>query len=387
MGISMDNHKESWCKDDKHQYFELFKDFNEWIDKGEAEASNVLLTQLGIGNLSHPSKAFYAGDKAAYEQSLRAFRLDCRHQVLSRSFFQENYDDGDHWFERNEQRFNQLVDRLSEEMVVPFVGAGVSVAGGFPTWANHLRQQGKTAGIAVEQIETWLSSGQYEQVIVHIEQTFGPDVFAQEIRDVFSKTGSIEGITLRIAELFSDTLITTNYDRLLEQVFDTGSEGDLQVINGMTAMDKANPESVTIIKIHGDIKHPQKCILGKAQYDTAYGEEQLDLQRPIPKVLRYYFRNSSLLFVGCSLTNDRTIQVFKHVKELEGDFLFPQHFAIEQAPETQEELVKRNAELLRLGITAIWYEKGRHDKVESILNLAKNELNYKKAGLIDLAVS
>ncbi len=373
---------DGWCKGDKHHLFELFDDFNKWIDKGEEEASSILLKKLGIGNLSHPSKAFYAGDRAAYEQSLRAFRLERRHDVLSNEFFKESYANGEHWFERNEQRFDQLVDRLSEDMVVPFVGAGVSVAGGFPTWANHLRQQGKTAGVADEQIESWLSSGQYEQVIEHIEQIFGPDVFAQEIRDAFSRTGSIEDITLRIAELFSDTLITTNYDRLLEQVFDTGSENSLQVINGMTAMDKANPESVTIIKIHGDIKHPQRCILGKAQYDTAYGEEQLDIQRPIPKVLRYYFRNSSLLFIGCSLSNDRTIQVFKHVKELEGDFLFPQHFAIEQAPETQEELVKRNAELLRLGITAIWYEKGRHDKVESILNLAKNELNYKQAQLL-----
>ncbi|RND29992.1 SIR2 family protein, partial [Vibrio cholerae] len=332
----MTEQMEGWCKDDKHHLFELFSDFNEWIDKGSAEVSSALLKQLGIGNLSHPSKAFYAGDKAAYDQALRAYRLDCRHDVLSKEFFQENYVDGEHWFERNEQHFNQLVERLCDEIVVPFVGAGVSVAGGFPTWANHLRQQGKTAGIAADQIESWLSAGQYEQVIEHIEPTCGPDVFAQEIRDVFSKTGSIEDITLRIAELFSDTLITTNYDRLLEQVFDTGSEGSLQVINGMTAMDKANPESVTIIKIHGDIKYPQRCILGKAQYDTADGEEELDLQRPIPKVLRYYFKNSSLLFVGCSLSNDRTIQVFKHVKELEGDFLFPQHFAIEQAPETQE---------------------------------------------------
>jgi len=372
---------EGWCKDDKHHYFELFSDFNEWIDKGEEEASSTILEQLGIGNLSHPSKAFFAGDKAAYDQSLRAYRLDCRHQVLSKDFFQENYPNGEHWFERNEQRFNQLIERLSEEMIVPFIGAGVSVAGGFPTWANHLRQQGTTAGISTDQIEAWLSAGQYEQVIEHIEQTFGPDVFAQEIRDAFSKTGSIEDITLRIAELFSDTLITTNYDRLLEQVFDTGSEAGLQVINGMTAMEKANPKSVTIIKIHGDIKHPQRCILGKAQYDAAYGVAELDLGRPIPKVLRYYFRNSSLLFVGCSLSNDRTIQVFKHVKEQEGDFLFPQHFTIEQAPETQEELVQRNAELLRLGITAIWYEKGRHDKIESILNLAKNELNYKLAQL------
>jgi len=54
----------------------------------------------------------------------------------------------------------------------------------------------------------------------------------------------------------------------------------------------------------------------------------------------------------------------------------PQHFSIEQAPEDEIELVERNAQLAKLGITAIWFEKGCYDYVESILRLAKNELRY-----------
>ncbi|MFC1602692.1 SIR2 family protein [Pseudomonadota bacterium] len=374
---------QSWCQQDEHYYFELFEDFNTWIDSGEAEDASKLLEELGIGSLSHPSKAFYAGDKEAYEQKLRAYRIERRHEVLSRDHFVEalGEQDGFHWFERNEQHFNQLIERLAEEMIVPFIGAGISVGGGFPTWANHLRQQGRTAGISSEDIESWLSQGEYEQVIAHIEVIHGPEVFAQEIRDVFSKTGSIEDITLRIAELFSDTLITTNYDRLLEQVYDTGEESVVQIINGMTAMEQPEAEKVTVIKLHGDIRHPQRCILGKAQYDQAYGEEALDLERPIPKLLQYYFKNSSLLFIGCSLQNDRTIQVFKKVKEVSGDFDFPQHFAIEQSPEDRDELIRRNGELARLGITAVWYPKDQHEQIEAIMRHAKNELSYKKANI------
>jgi len=374
---------DSWCKQDEHHYFELFEDFNSWIDSGEAEDASKLLEELGIGSLSHPSKAFYAGDKAAYEQKLRAYRIERRHEILSREYFVEALGkaDGVHWFERNEQRFNQLIERLADDMVVPFIGAGISVGGGFPTWTDHLRQQGRTAGIPDDDIETWLSQGDYERVIAHIETIHGAEVFAQEIRDVFTKTGSIEGITLRLSELFSDTLITTNYDRLLEQVFDTGEEPVVQVINGMTAMEQPEAEKVTIIKLHGDIQHPQRCILGKAQYDQAYGEEALDLERPIPKVLQYYFKNSSLLFVGCSLQNDRTIQVFREVKETSGDFDFPQHFAIEQAPEDMADLVRRNGELARLGITAIWYPAGQYEQVEAIMRHAKNELSYKKSNI------
>lgn len=140
--------------------------------------------------------------------TVRAVAAMCLgHDHLTETYGQ---DDGLHWFERNEQRFDQLIECLAAGEVVPFIGAGISAGGGFPTWANHLRQQGRTAGIPAEQIEVWLAQGQYEAVIAHIEQQHGRDVFAQEIRDVFCRRGSIQDVTLLISALFNDTLITTN---------------------------------------------------------------------------------------------------------------------------------------------------------------------------------
>lgn len=368
---------ETWCERDGHLNFECFTDFNGWLDSDEDDAKTARLAN-GLTKVSQPSKALFAGDKEAYEQLFRAYRIQRRHEVLSGQHIQDRFGD-DHWFERNEQRFDQMVGCLLEDSVVPFIGAGVSVAGGFPTWKDHLRKQGKTAGINPSIIEGHLAKGEYEAVIETIERTRGSDVFAQEIRDAFSKTGSLEGITLLISELFSDTLITTNYDRLLEQAFDTGPGDEIQVISGTNAMENPNPEKVAIIKLHGDIKAPHRCILGKRQYDEAYGETDLDLSRPIPKLLRYYYTTTSLLFIGCSLNNDRTIQVFKAVKAAIGDGDRPEHFSIEQAPETEPDLVARNAELLSLGITPIWYPNGEYDKVDSILRHARNELRYKQA--------
>ena len=54
-----------------------------------------------------------------------------------------------------------------------------------------------------------------------------------------------------------------------------------------------------------------------------------------------------------------------------------QHFSIEQAPESLEEIAQRNAELAKLGITPIWFEKDRYELVESILGLAMNELRHR----------
>src|SRR5207248_3615079 len=106
---------------------------------------------------------------------------------------------------------------------------------------------------------------------------------------------------------------TTNYDRLIEQAFDTGANNAFQVINGMAALAKPGLGHTSIIKLHGDVTTPKECILSKNQYDQAYGS--IDLTRPIPKLLEYYYKNSSLLFLGCSLNNDRTVHVFRAIKQ------------------------------------------------------------------------
>ena len=364
---------ETWCDRDKHNLFELFVDFNGWLESDEAIE---LRQENNIDGLSQPSKALFAGDKEAYDQAFEEYRTARRNEALNNEYLCEQFTD-DHWFQRNLYHFDQLIQYLVAGSVVPFIGAGLSVAGGFPSWKDHLRQQGRTAGIDKIHIEDLLGNGYYETVIEEIENIRGRDVFTQEIRDVFLRTGKITDTTLRLTELFSDTVITTNYDRLIEQAFDTGQENAFQVINGLNALEKPDADKVTIIKLHGDIKNPKKCILSKNQYNAAYGGNQLDMTLPIPKLLSYYYRNSSLLFLGCSLNNDRTIQAFKTVKEAMGDAVTPQHFTIEQAPEDEQEIVERNAHLANLGITAIWFEKGCFDYVESILKLARNELRYR----------
>jgi len=373
----MDAKAETWCDRDEHKLFEYYVDFNDWLD-GEEAAS--LREANKVDGISVPSKAFYAGDKAAYDQAFKEYRRARRHEVLNERYLCEQFTDN-HWFERNLQRFDQLVDRLEAGDVVPFVGAGLSTAGGFPTWKEHLRTQGRTAGINAAHIEDLLARGEYESVIAEIETNRGRDVFTQEIRDVFGRTGTVTGTTLLITELFTDTVITTNYDRLIEQAFDTGAKNAFQVINGLNALADPDTDCVSIIKLHGDIKTPGQCILGKNQYDQAYGNGGIDLTRPIPKLLEYYYKNSSLLFLGCSLNNDRTVQAFRAIKhgiqQKYGDIVIPQHFVIEQAPESEQALIDRNAYLLGLGITAIWFEKGQFECVEAMLRLARNEVRYR----------
>lgn len=363
-----------WCDEDKHYEYEYFADFNEWLDSEEGQAARV---NHGVDSLSQPSKALFSGDRNGYVEAFQEFRKDRRHEALSELYLQVLCGD-DHWFQRNVDHFIQLVDLMYAGAVVPFVGAGISASGGFSSWKDHLRRQGKTAHIASERIEALLASGAYETVLEEIEAVRGRDVFINEIRDEFSRNLTIPDVVWRISELFTDTVITTNYDRLIEQAYETGEESRVQIINGLNALEQPDPKKITVIKLHGDIREPKRCILSKNQYDEAYGNGSLNMHKPIPKLLAYHYKNSSLLFLGCSLRNDRTVQVFKAIKEGMGEEdESKQHFSIEQSPESLEEIAQRNAELAKLGITPIWFEKERYELVESMLRLAKNELRHR----------
>jgi len=365
--------KKIWCDEDHHQLYEYFTDFNEWID---GEDGQEIRERYRINNLSQPSKALYASDPEAYNQAFRIFRKEKQNQVLCIEYIKEKFGDA-HWFERNQERFEQLEKCLIEKNVVPFIGAGLSVEGGFPSWKMHLQQQGRTAGINAEQITTLLDNGQYEEVIQKIETIRNRETFIQEIKDAFSKNGDLTDTTLRISELFTDTIITTNYDHLIEQAFDTGGENTIQLIDIANISETPDQNKTTVIKLHGDINTPSRCILGKNQYDEAYGNGELDLEKPIPKLLSFHYRTSNLLFLGCSLNQDRTMQVFQAVKEKIGDVDRPQHFSLESIPENIEKLAERNAYLLSFGITPIWFPHKSYDYIEQILRLSRNELRYR----------
>lgn len=368
-----------WCDEDNHGHFEKFSDFNDWLNGDDGE---TIRNKFGLAKLTDPSKAFFAGDREGYDQAFREYKKERRHEVLCEQFFADTFPaegEENHWFELNQRRFDQLLGRLATKDTLPFVGAGLSVPGGFSSWEGHLWHQAETAGLAREDVQALLDEGQYESVIEKIVTLRGREVFVQDIRDEFDRNGTIPDVVFRLAELFSDTVVTTNYDRLIEQAFETGYPEPVQIITGENATDFPDAEKTTVVKLHGDIRRPGHCVLSKDQYDAAYGADDIDLSLPIPKLLDYYFRNNSLLFLGCSLQNDRTIQVFKAIKASHHGDDLPQHFVVESCPESLEALRSRNAFLAGLGLTGIWFETKRYECVEGILRLARNELAYRDA--------
>ncbi|MGU5766747.1 SIR2 family protein, partial [Aeromonas allosaccharophila] len=97
----------------------------------------------------------------------------------------------------------------------------------------------------------------------------------------------------------------------------------------------------------------------------------------IPILLSHLYRSHSLLFLGCSLSVDRTMKTFEVV--LQDELLRPKvadHYAIVEQPDDNQKFNALDMQLQRCNIKPIWYEFGHHEKVLDILVNTINQLKY-----------
>jgi hypothetical protein len=138
-----------------------------------------------------------------------------------------------------------------------------------------------------------------------------------------------------------------------------------------------------ILKLHGHFNSPETYIFSQSQYDAAYGKDALDYTKPLAKVLRQIFVSHSLLFLGCSLEQDRTLELFKDVVRSNA-FDIPAHFAFLPEPQEHSQKIPKENLLDEAKIRPIWYqistdEDGMqdHSQLEQLLSYAIDCANGK----------
>ena len=124
-----------------------------------------------------------------------------------------DYSQTDTVFQQNSLR--RLKAQLSGRGVIPFVGAGMSIAFGFPTWSGFLRKLSGRLGL---DCDSMLELGQFEEVATLVRNA---DVllFREEIKNTFGADLAGDGSPRhaeQLPKLFPNTpVFTTNYDRVL----------------------------------------------------------------------------------------------------------------------------------------------------------------------------
>jgi len=120
----------------------------------------------------------------------------------------------------NRNRFEQLQRTFENGKVMPFLGAGISMPSGYPGWTQFLFDACSESHVTEDDLSTMLDSGQYEEAAQVLHNDMTAAGFNELLESAFKSNKEIYGAIHYLPELFpSSSIITTNFDNLIERVF------------------------------------------------------------------------------------------------------------------------------------------------------------------------
>ena len=202
--------------------------------------------------------------------------------------------------------YPELIRRFASGNGAVFVGAGLSMAAGLPSWKKLVAPLRDTLKD--------LPSGEEftpEQIAGWYEIEAGRPALVDHLRKALAQ-GTPSLCHRVLASLPIDLFLTTNFDTLLEQ-----SLPDTDVIVNdadFSALDDRTKKQ--LIKVHGDFRDGESIVFTKSDYD-----HYLENRPAIADMIRLTLMQRTVLFIGYSF-NDRNLttilsQVGKRLGEMQ----------------------------------------------------------------------
>ena len=277
---------------------------------------------------------------------------------------------------RNKYREAKRIIReaRSNGQLVLFVGAGVSAPSGMPLWDE-----------AVSQIESKLdktnSKEEYNNLLVpqYYYNNRGGKEYTQLMREVFHYNDNLQTNDIHevIIQFDVETIITTNYDHLIEQAAEKRGQF-LNVVSQDYDLPyrKAGKE---LIKMHGDFEH-DNFVLKEDDYLHYHKNFKL-----IENYIKSIIGTKTVLFIGYSLYDPDVKHVFSWVKEiLDNHFQRAYLIVTGRDKDVNEDEYYRRLGVNTIYATDLFSEKiiAKDDHTNQLLHTLRYLLDDKDEGLI-----
>jgi hypothetical protein len=199
---------------------------------------------------------------------------------------------------------DRLLKAYRERRLILFVGAGVSMALGLPSWSQLVAHMAEELGYDAEVFRTYGSDLALAEFYRITKGRMGP-MRSWMDREWHARSVSTDISTSRAHELIAtsnfELIYTTNYDRWIERAFHHHKR-PCSVIASVDDIATAVHGTTQIVKFHGDFDDDASIVLDETSY-----YERLGFESPLDIKLRSDVLGRSVLFVGYSL-NDINIR-------------------------------------------------------------------------------
>jgi hypothetical protein len=217
-------------------------------------------------------------------------------------------------FFRDPDTYRELIDAIKNRNCVVFVGAGLSVKAGYPSWETLMKSALEKLRPYCDEgenttLKNWLDAGEF----LKIASFFRGKLSQFECTEFLKKTFINDSIkptedhTL-IVNLPFPFIITSNYDKLIEDSYSASHNNKAPIVKTYKALDLGglNIENrFYVLYSHGHIDDPVSIVWTEQQYN--------DLKHNNPAYQNFFntlLSSKILLFVGYSL-RDPDLRLFR----------------------------------------------------------------------------
>ena len=259
-------------------------------------------------------------DKATFNVA-QNHRLSKLHEFWEGSFVSKDSEFGEEYYKL--QDIDRLADLAVQGKLVLFIGAGVCLGAGLPTWNGLLEELAHEVNIDVES-DDWKSIDYLTKAdIIEKRLCSGGN---GTVGDWIAQRMDIGTYSLQhslLAALKCKTVVTTNYDRCYENAFHSMklSDSPADKISVIPIKIRKN-SNFSLLKMHGCISKPEDIVLTR-KHHIRYMESNVALAG----IVQTSLLTSHMLFVGFSLADENFHKIMDSVvkakKYFSNDALLP----------------------------------------------------------------
>ncbi len=191
-----------------------------------------------------------------------------------------------------------LLQVAKEHRLIPFIGAGMSVPLGLPSWSSLIALVSEQLGMAPEIANLY---GDFLQVAEYYHLSKGG---IGDLRSRLDKLMNSDTIDIKsspthllLPQLKAPALYTTNWDHWIEKAFDVANVPYNKIVT-ITDLLTAKADRPNIIKYHGDFSNDDSLVFRETSYF-----ERLDFESPLDIRLRADILGRVVIFLGYSFND------------------------------------------------------------------------------------
>jgi hypothetical protein len=212
-----------------------------------------------------------------------------------------------------------LIEYLKSGEAWVFLGSGLSIASGLPTWKS-LAEEGilfvSSEGYSprLELAQRFLNNKEYKDVFSELVKLVGDKALVSHLNSYLSKSQIIDSkVYSLLANWPIPVYLTTNYDDLIHTYLVKIGEAYKTYTNSPDHMSILTPDlNGAIYKLHGDLTSTDRLILTGDQYDAIENSNDWDYWRI--KMLSI-FTMCRVIIIGHSLTDPHINHILKIAKK------------------------------------------------------------------------